>query len=100
MVVNVTLKKVLSILKNKYVIVLLIFVLWVGLFDQNNLLERVSMNKQINNLKKDKAYYEQQVTTNKERLQELQTDNKNLEKFAREQYLMKRDNEDIFIIVE
>lgn len=100
MVVNATLKKVLSILKNKYVIVLLIFVLWVGLFDQNNLLERIAMSKQIGNLKKDKAYYEQQVTTNKERLQELQTDNKNLEKFAREQYLMKRDNEDIFIIVE
>lgn len=51
-------------------------------------------------LEKDKAYYEKKIIEDSQRLKELKTNKENLEKFAREQYLMKRDNEDVFVIVD
>ena len=87
-------------LKNKYVIASLLFIVWVAFFDQNNLVERMQNRKELNQLKEDKVYYEEQIKENAARLNELKTNNDNLEKFAREQYLMKKDNEDVFVIVE
>lgn len=49
-------------------------------------------------LLKDKAFYLEKIEEDRKRLEELQTNNANLEKFAREQYLMKKDDEDIFVI--
>ena len=51
-------------------------------------------------LEKDKRYYTTEIANNKESLNELMSSMDNLEKFAREKYLMKRDNEDIFVFVE
>ncbi len=87
-------------LKNKYVIASVLFVVWVAFFDQNNLVERMQNRKELNQLKEDKVYYEEKIKENAARLNELKTNNDNLEKFAREQYLMKKDNEDVFVIVE
>ena len=69
-------------------------------FDQNNLLERRKLNKEYDLLLQEREYYMKKIKEDRKRIKELKTDNENLEKFAREQYLMKRDNEDIFIIVE
>jgi len=49
-------------------------------------------------LEKDKVFYEEKITEDRAKLEELKSNPENLEKFAREQYLMKNDNEDIFII--
>jgi cell division protein FtsB len=65
-----------------------------------NLVERMQNRKELNQLKEDKVYYKEQIKENAARLNELKTNNDNLEKFAREQYLMKKDNEDVFVIVE
>jgi cell division protein FtsB len=73
---------------------------WILLFDSNNLLDRVKDLRHLNQLEKDKEYYLEKIEIDAQKLKELRTDNENLEKFAREQYLMKKDNEDIFVIIE
>ena len=75
------------------------FILWVGLFDENNLIERHQLNKQIREIEKEKEYYLSRIGEDAARLKELQTNTYNLEKFAREQYIMHRDDEDVFVIV-
>ena len=56
--------------------------------------------RNLKQLERDRVYYLEQIKTDSARLQELHTNDKNLEKFAREQYLMKKDNEDIFIVID
>jgi cell division protein DivIC len=87
-------------LRNKYVITALIFLLWLLLFDQNNLAERRKITREYNQLIQEKEYYQLKIEEDRRRIDELKTNDDNLEKFAREQYLMKKDNEDIFIIVD
>jgi cell division protein DivIC len=89
-----------AMLRNKYVLTALIFLIWMLLFDQNNLNERRKNTNEFNQLLEEKDYYLKKIEEDRKRIEELKTNNDNLEKFAREQYLMKKDNEDIFIIVD
>jgi len=93
-------KKILPFAKNKFIFTLLIFIVWLLFFDRNNLIDRVKELNHLRQLEKDKKYYIERIDKDSKRLEQLITNNKNLEKFAREQYLMKKDNEDIFVIVE
>ncbi|MBN1415476.1 MAG: septum formation initiator family protein [Bacteroidales bacterium] len=93
-------KKYFRFLKNKYILTLILFFLWLLFFDQNNLLERRKLNREYDRLLQEREFYMKKIEEDRKQIQELKTDNENLEKFAREQYLMKKDNEDIFIIVE
>lgn len=90
----------LRIIRNKYVITFLIFYLWLFFFDQHSIWERKSNESTIEALEKEKVYYLEKIENDKKRIHELKTNRKNLEKFAREQYLMKKENEDIFIVIE
>ena len=94
------LRKIVSFFRNKFLLTIAIFVVWIFLFDSNNLLDRIKDIRNLNQLKSDREYYLEKTTQDSLRLKELKTDNANLEKFAREQYLMKRDNEDIFVVVK
>jgi cell division protein DivIC len=89
-----------SRLKNKFLLASVFFVLWVGFFDQNNWVERFQNLHEMKQLREDKKYYQNKIEEDRERLKELKTNNENLEKFAREQYLMKKENEDVFVIVD
>ncbi|MDP4208341.1 MAG: septum formation initiator family protein [Bacteroidota bacterium] len=91
---------ILPLLKNKYTLTLIVFLGWIAFFDQNNLVDRVQNLNQYHQLEKDKMYYIQKIKDDSTKLHELETDRNNLEKFAREQYLMKKKNEDIFIIAD
>jgi len=91
---------ILKWLKNKFVVAAIIFTVWICFLDENNLLERFHNLRELRQLKADKEYYQEKIEVDTKRLNELKTDNDNLEKFAREQYLMKKDNEDVFVIVE
>jgi cell division protein FtsB len=84
--------------KNKYFLATLIFLIWLILFDQNNWIDRARMIQKKRQMEESIKYYREKIQEDKKRLHELQTDRENLEKFAREQYYMKRDNEDIFIL--
>lgn len=87
-------------LKNKYVLTISVFAIWMLFFDQNNVVDRVKMTAEIKQLEKDREYYLEQIQKDSARLSELTTNRENLEKYAREQFLMKKPNEDVFIIVE
>jgi len=93
-------KKLIPILRNKYFISLVLFLVWLLFFDHNNLVDRVKDLNHLHQLQKDKTYYKMRIEKDSKRLNLLKTNDKNLEEFAREEYLMKKDNEDIFIIVE
>ncbi len=90
--------KVFPWLKNKYILTVAVFVLWMLLFDSSNWVDVVREYKRIKKLKQEREYYIERIGADRESLLELQTNNENLEKFAREQYLMKKSDEDIFII--
>jgi cell division protein FtsB len=91
--------KVPPFLRNKYLLTVIIFVVWVTLLDSNNLIARYKEMRELHKLKIDREYYLKRVEEDKRKLHELKTDNKNLEKFAREQYRMKKPDEDLYIIL-
>lgn len=87
-------------LKNKYVLTISVFVIWTLFFDQNNMVDRLRMSSEIRQLEADREYYMEQIVRDSTRLHELTTDRENLEKYAREQFLMKRPDEDVFVVIE
>jgi len=91
--------KIPSFLRNKYFLTLTIFIVWIILLDTNNLMERYRQISELRKLRLEKEYYEKKIEEDKRKLNELKTDNHNLEKFAREQYKMKRKDEDLYIIL-
>jgi cell division protein FtsB len=91
--------KVPPFLRNKYLLTVIIFVVWVTLLDSNNLIARYKEMRELHKLKIDREYYIKRIEEDKRKLHELKTDNKNLEKFAREQYRMKKPDEDLYIIL-
>lgn len=93
-------RSLFSRLMNKYTMTLLIFLIWLAFFDRNNLVEKMQLRGKITTLKKEKAYYQEKIEEDSRKMQELLSNKKNLEKFAREQYFMKKPNEDIFVIVK
>lgn len=68
--------------------------------DRNNIFDQYKLYKQYQKAKAENAYYQEQIKKAKQDYNELFSNNKNLEKFAREKYLMKRDDEDVFVIVK
>lgn len=92
-------KKFLPILKNKYFLTGVFFIVWIGFFDSNRLISVYRYRTELRDVRKERKYYIDQIENNKEQLHLFQTNRNALEKFAREQYLMKKDNEDVFLIV-
>lgn len=95
---NIT-DKIPPFLRNKYILTIVIFLVWLLLFDSNNLFSRFREMRELKNLKSEKEYYVNRIETDRKKLNELKTDNQNLEKFAREQYKMKKPDEDLYIIL-
>ncbi|MCU0363421.1 MAG: hypothetical protein MUD02_02595 [Bacteroidales bacterium] len=85
--------------RNRYLLTVLIFLLWIVLLDSNNLVARFKDMKELKKLKSDRDYYIKKIEADRQKLHELGTDDQNLEKFAREQYRMKKADEDLFIIL-
>lgn len=92
-------KKTLRIIRNKYLLATLLFAVWVSFFDRNDLISQYRYRQKLARLEKDKDYFVNEISKTRNELEQLKTDPKNLERFAREKYLMKKDNEDIFLIV-
>ena len=87
-------------LKNKYVLTISVFFIWMVFFDQNNVMDRMRMSSEIRQLEADREFYLEQIEKDSTRLHELTTDKDNLEKYAREQFLMKKPDEDVFVVIE
>ena len=85
---------------NKYTITLAIFAVIIIVIDDNSLVDRYKAYREKCELQKEKARYEENIKKDKEFLEAIQSDPKALEKFAREEYKMKGDDEDVYIIKE
>ncbi len=89
--------KYLKPFKNWFVLILAGFVVWMLFFDANSWFIHNELNNEIEALEDSKEYYKREIEKDKKAIKKLSTE-EGLEKFAREEYFMKRDNEEIFII--
>lgn len=87
-----------KVLKNKYFLVTLLFIVGILFFDNNNLLEWGKALKKLSAQKAERDYYKEQIQNTDAQLQQLQSNKDSLEKFAREQYYFHQDNEDVYIV--
>jgi cell division protein FtsB len=94
------LKKTFKFLKDKYIITTIIFAIWMIAIDKNNIIAQFKLVGDLNDLRDKKEYYLKEIEKDKQATYELNTNKKTLEKFAREKYLLKKENEDIFLIVK
>jgi cell division protein FtsB len=93
-----TLKPILSYLKNKYIIVLLAFAVWMGFFDPKDMGLILSRTSKLNELKASEKHLKTEILETRKELSLLKTDAGSIEKYAREKFYMKKDNEELFIV--
>ena len=77
-----------------------LFLIWLTFFDSNDLYSQYSLANKLSTLNADKTYYLEKIEEVKEDRQELLSNPDLLEKFAREKYLMKKQTEDLYVVVE
>lgn len=89
------------IVKNYYLMVGLVFVVWMLFFDSNNVMNQLRSSAELDDLLQQKAFYESETASNKALVEQLTNpdDKRALEKYGREKYLMKKDREEIFLII-
>ncbi len=95
--VHMSFREILRKLNNRYVYATLLFLIVILFIDQFNLFEQIRLSKSVKDKKQQIEYYEKLVPESKQYLNDLQNDTATMEKVAREQYLMKRDNEIIYL---
>src|SRR4030095_13083168 len=89
-----------AFLKNKYIIALGVFAFIMLFFDKNDLFTQTERKDLLKDLEKSKQHYTERIVEERTELERLKSNPATLEKYAREKYLMKRDNEDLFLIPE
>ncbi len=94
------LKKLPPLFRNFYVVCGLVFLVWMTFLDSNDLITRFKMASKLGDLQEEKEYYNQKIVEVEKDRNELMTNRELLEKFAREKYLMRKESEDVFVIVE
>ncbi len=87
----------LRIITNKYFIILLLFAVWMLFFDSNSFLIHNELNQEVNALESNKEFYETEIHKDQKFMEKLD-DKEEMERFAREEYYMKKENEDIYIV--
>ena len=98
-----SIRKSLNILKdrfpknlfNKYLLAVVIFLIWMIFFDSNRMISQYSLQKSVNDLEREKENFEQNIVQIKEDKKDIE---ENKVKFARKKYFMHKENEDVFII--
>ncbi|MDP2188001.1 MAG: septum formation initiator family protein [Sphingobacteriaceae bacterium] len=93
-------KVLLPLLKNRFVLVGLVFLVWMVFFDSNDLISQYKYKRKLRQLEENKNFYLEQIELVKKDKEELFTNLEKLEKFAREKYKMKKDDEDLFIVLK
>jgi len=92
------LKLLKKIFLNRYFITFLAFVIWMAFFDTNSLKRQRLLRQRIDEINGMKAFYAEEIERNNAAIGQLQKDQESIEKYGREKYLMKRDNEDVYIV--
>ena len=92
--------KLPPILKNKFVLVTVVLLVWVAFFDSNNWIKQAKLKSEIKDLEEQKTYYLNEIHKDSVALFDLTNNQETQEKFAREKYLMKKENEDVIVIID
>lgn len=93
-------RRIPKILKNKYAIVIISFLMYILFFDAHDLISQMKIRYELHQINEQMQYLKENTDNAKEQTIELTSNRNSLEKFAREQYKMKRDDEEIFVIIE
>lgn len=93
-------KKLPPAFRNFYIVCGMLFLVWMTFLDSNDLVTRFKMASKLGDLEDEKEYYHQKIVEVEKDRTELMTNKELLEKFAREKYLMRKESEDVFVIVE
>jgi len=94
-----SIKIIFGIVWNKYLITIFAFVIWMLFFDTNSYLAHRMLNHELDKVSIEKEFYINQISADTKRANELMSRDGSLEKFAREHYLMKKENEDIYLLI-
>ena len=89
-----------KLLGNKYFIATVMFLAWIIFLDENNLAAHHRNKLRLKALKEQKAFYHEKIKADNLKMEELRSGSINLEKYAREQFLMTKSDEDLFLVVE
>jgi len=87
-------------LKNKYFLSATAFIAWILFFDPRDVFTQIEHHKELKELQESKAWYQKEIAKESAEAEQLKTNPATVEKYAREKYLMKRENEDLFVIPE
>lgn len=91
---------IIKTVTNKYLLSGIFFVLWIVFFDDRDLITNFKHRQELKNLEESKKHYSELIEETKTELEQIKTNPALLEKYAREKYRMKKDNEDLYIIPE
>ena len=94
------LKKVTKYLRNFYIAAGVFFLLWMLFLDNNSFPATYKLSSKLHSMENEKEYYQKKIEEVQKDREQLFGTSESLEKFAREKYLMKKETEDVFIIVE
>ena len=83
---------------NAYWLVIIVFLVLTLTLGDSSLYKRYTYDQKIRSLEKEIKHYQKEIEINSKKLNDLHTDKEGLERFAREEYFMKKPNEDVFII--
>ena len=87
-----------SWLKNKYILSVIAFFIWMIFFDAKDIITQRERSRELRQLQDSKAYFASEISKEQKALEELKSNPAAIEKYAREKYMMKKDNEDLFIV--
>lgn len=93
-------KKLIALFGNKYFLATALFAVWMLFFDRNDVISQYEYHRQVSKLQEEKDFYEKETKQASKDLNELDSNLSSAEKFAREKYFMKKDNEDVFVVVK
>lgn len=88
----------MTLARSRYVCAVSIFLVWITFFDSDNLFVKYGKSKEIERLEAERDRLTSAIKEDKRRMSELRNNRESLEKFAREEYFMKKDDEVVFII--
>ena len=87
-------------LRNKYLITFIVFLIWIFFIYKFDIITQIKMNKEFKQLKQQQEFYKEEIEKDSTEIYNLNNNPEEQERFARERFLMKKENEDLFIIRE
>lgn len=92
-------KRIPRPLRSKYAIAAMVMILWISFFHNNDLISQISSRMKLQDLKQEQEYYREQIKSTNSAIQDLTTNVESLEKFAREHHHMKKQDEDLYLVI-